>query len=280
MGELYLRKVVLEIFPANGASKKIEDLRIKFKCEKTNEGKPHKSKIEIFNLSEQTRSMLEAKNTRVRVAIGYLGLKPGGLAGSGIGSTSSVETVLIGTITKVAHKTETADRITTVEVADGGNKYRNARLDKGYPPNVKLKDVIADLTEELGLPKGAQDGIPDKNYANGLSLSGPIRDHLNKLCQANGLEWSIQDETLQIIPTGKATSDSILEISPDSGLVGSPAKTDKGVEFETLLQPTIRPGRRVKIKSRDVNGIFKVRRVDHEGDSHQGTFLSKCQATK
>lgn len=280
MGELYLRKVVLDIIPTSGTGKRIEDLRIKFKVEKTNESSPNDATIEIYNLSEATRSLLEGKKTKVRLSIGYLGLNAGGIAGTGVGGSSSVETVFIGDVTKTTQKIESPDIITTVECADGDNRYRNARLEKGYPPNTNLTAVFDDLGNALGLGKGPQEGIPNKKFANGLTLSGLSRDHLSTLCKSNRLEWSIQDENLQIIPEGQGTTESVILLSSDSGLIGSPNKTDKGMEFVSLIQPKLRPGRRVQVDSRILKGIFKLRKVTHEGDSHQGDFLSKCESTK
>lgn len=301
MGELYLRKVIVEIYPASGQGKRIENLRVKFKCEKNNESHPNTAEIEIYNLAEETRSMLEAKNTRVALSIGYLGLDSQN-QGSKPGPKSNVEIVFIGDVSKAAHKKPThkddhgkgekgpiseklgkgregQDIITKIHVADGENKFRNARLDKGYPPNTKLKQVFTDVINTLELGKGAQIGIPDMNIANGLTLSGLARDHLNILTEAHKLEWSIQDETIQVIPQNKGTTESIVLLSPESGLVGIPEKTDKGVEFKSLIQPKLRPGRLVKIESRFVKGTFKIRKVNHNGDSNKGTFLSIGEAT-
>lgn len=277
--ELYLRKVELKVIPSSGSGITIDELRIKFKCEKTNESHPNKGEVEIYNLSDQTRAILEAKNTRVELSIGYLGLSPGGVAGTGFGSSSTVETVFIGNVSKVVHKRESADIITQIEVKDGGNKHRNARLDKGYPPGIKPKQVFQELADSLGLPISAMEGIPDEAYANGLTLSGLVRDHLSTLTSKFKLEWSIQDETLQVIPQDKTTNEGLIVLDPDSGLVGFPAKTAKGVEFVSLIQPRLRPGRKVEINSRIVKGVFKIRKVTHEGDAHQGDFLSKCEAT-
>lgn len=297
MGELYLRKVIVDIIPSIGSGLQIKDLRIQFKVEKTNESTPNTAEIRIYNLSESTRALFEAEKSKVRLSIGYLGLNPDGKRGFGLDKSSNVQTVVIGDITRAAHKkkkvtkavgqndhitrskVEGVDLVTTVEVADGDNRYRNSRLDKGYPPNVRLKDVFTDLATSMGLGTGVTIGVPEKNYANGLSLSGLSRDHLNVLTRSNNLEWSIQDETLQIIPQGVGTSDAPILISPETGLVGSPTKTTNGVEFDSLIQPALRPGRRVQIESRLVKGIFKLRKVTHEGDSQRGDFLSKCEAT-
>jgi len=265
VARLYLRKVLLDIIPAAGATRRIEDLRVKFKCEKNNESHPNSCELQIFNLSDKSRTLLEAKNTRVNLQVGY---------------EKTVETVFLGDVTKVVHERKEADVITKVTLADGDNHFRNARLDKGYPPGIKTKDIFSDLANALGLPLGPQQGIPDSSYANGLTLSGLVRDHLNNLCKKNNLEWSIQDETLQIIPEGESIIETEIFLSPDTGLVGFPAKTAKGVEFTSLIQPKLRPGRKVKIDSRTLKGTFKIRKMVHEGDSHQEDFLSKGEATR
>lgn len=277
MSDLYLRKVSLEIFPESGAGKTITELRIKFNCEKTNESNPNNGNIEIYNLSEQTRSLLEAAKTRVALQIGYYGIP--NEDGSFNSSKSNAETIFVGDVVKTLHKVEGSDLITTIEVADGGNRFRNARLDKGYPAGIRTDTVFDDIEAAMGLAKGARSGIPTTKYANGLTLSGLARDHLNNLTKKNNLEWSIQDETLQIIPQGQGTDETIVLLTSDSGLIGSPNKTAKGVEFSSLVQPTLKPGRRVQIQSRTLNGVFKIRKVTHDGDSHSGDFLSKCEAT-
>ena len=261
---LYLRKVRLTIASLVGSPTLIEKLRINFDVTKTNESNPNRSKIEVYNLSEQTRSLFEDKKTRLVLEAGYV---------------NTVATIFQGNITKAYHKRDGTDIITTAELGDGDNRYRNARMDKGFPPGISADQVIKDISDELGLPISSKKGVPNFKYANGLALSSVVRNHLDMLAAKFNFEWSIQDETLQIIPRGEGTDDGIILISSSSGLVGSPSKVDKGVEFETLLMPTLRPGRRVQLESKFVNGIFKLRTVAHVGDSHTGTFRSKNEAT-
>ena len=43
-------------------------------------------------------------------------------------------------------------------------------------------------------------------------------------------------------------------ISEASGMIGSPAPTEKGVKFKTLLDPSIVQNQRVRIQSEAING--------------------------
>lgn len=262
---LYLRKVYLSIVSAQGGVKRLSDMRVSFEIEKTNESNPNAAKIDVYNLGEATRALLEAKNTRVVLEAGY---------------RDTVAAIFMGNVTKAVHEKTGPNLVTKIEAGDGDNKFRNAWIERGFPAGAKTRDAFQQLANSMGLPlSSSTDVIPNTQYANGLTLSGLVRDQLDDMCRKNNLEWSIQDETLQITPAGKTTLDAVVVISPETGLVGSPSKTKKGVEFVSLLQPRLRPGRRVQIKSKFVNGIFKLRKVIHTGDSFEKEFHSKCEAT-
>jgi hypothetical protein len=261
---LYLRSVKLTIIPLAGAPKVITDLRIAFNCVKTNESKPNNAKVKVWNLSDNTRSGLESKGARVALEAGYI---------------HNVATLFRGDVVKVVHKSQPPDIITEIEVKDGGNRFRNSRIDKGYPPGVKTQQVVQDLADKMELPTSSLIGVPNVEYANGLTLSGYVRDQLDMLAKKNNFEWSIQDETLQIIPKLSWSLDDFVKLTPQTGLIGSPSKTDKGVKFDSLLQPRLRPGRRVQVEGKFLKGIYKIRKVTHQGDSLDGDYLSKCEGT-
>lgn len=299
MSELYLRSVVVNVYPASGSGRKIEGLRIGFRVIKTSESHPNTAELDIYNLSESSRAMFQATDSRVEILVGYKGIPKAGILGPvGDGSfQGNIESLFIGNVAKSVPKTEGGgnskkpkqrytqsvvegvDKIMKVQLADGENRYRNARHTKGYPPNTSLNQVLDELTASLALARGSRTGVPEKKYANGLTLTGLARDSMNVLTKGNGLQWSIQDETLQILPKNGMTTDSIIVLTPKTGLIGSPQKTDKGLEFVSLLQPQLKPGRRVQIESQFVSGIFIVKKVTHEGDSHRGNFLSRCEAS-
>ena len=67
-------------------------------------------------------------------------------------------------------------------------------------------------------------------------------------------------------------------ITPETGLIGVPTITDNGVRAKALLNPEIRPGRRVQIESETLEmnaegGIYRVSSATYAGDNHQGDFV-------
>lgn len=280
MAELYERKVVVEIQPEVGPIKIIDGLKISFDVGKSSKSSPNRGSIKIFNLSEKTRALVESKSTRVSLKIGYLGLNPQGIFNSGFLSSKTTSLVFVGNIAKFSHSKDGPEIITDIELGDGLNRYKNAPIEKSYGEGARLNIAINDLITALGLKKGSILSIPQKTYGNGLVLSGLAKTQLDKLCDANDLEWSIQDESVQIVPRYTSTNESVILLNSKTGLVGSPQKTKDGILFKSLIQPALRPGRKVKIESMFLNATYTLRTVQHSGDSHEGPFHSTCEAKK
>ena len=264
MADLYLRNVRVRIVSQIGIGKTLTGLRVIFDIDKTNEANPNRADVGIYNVNENTKGILEAKNTKVFLDAGY---------------GDDLQTIFVGNVTKVTHDNRSPDILTKLELGDGDNAFRNGRIEEGFPPGTSTSHLFDKLIEASGLGRGAVKGIPDVNYANGIVLSGSVRHNLNELCKKSDLEWSIQDEAIQVLPKKQFNLDSIALLTPETGLIGSPSKTKKGIEFTSLLQAKLRPGGKVKIESRDYNGIFKLRKVNHKGDTHENDFQSVCEAT-
>lgn len=276
--KLYLRKVKLSVSNASGL-KDFTGLRIKFDIEKTNEGKPNKAKISIYNLNDDSRRMLEDFKSRIILSAGYEQTYGVIFSGNIIKSKIVKKKSLVKT--PVQHKFEAVDIVTEIEAGDGDNKYRNARLHRAFPVGTKLREVINELANAFGLPANIdfESIAKDYQFKYGFSIDSLCRFALDELCKTHGLEWSIQNEILQIISKDKTTKSGAIILNPHTGLIGSPTRMTNGVEFDSLLQPALQPGCLVKIESKFINGSFKVRKVTHSGDSHEGEFLSKCEAT-
>lgn len=301
--EQYLRKVIVNVIPQtgsgisiNGSTSNSQDIRINFKCSKTNDSDPNEATIEMYNLSQTTRNLLAARNTVINLTIGYLGLTNAGKANTLLAGNPGIGTVFIGNVVKtknekkkkkddlgISTKLENTDLITTVKIGDGDNQYRNAYLDKGYPANTQLQTVLTDLANSLGLNMGPMIDIPRQVYSQGFAVTGLTRDQLDQICSNYELEWSIQNQAVQIIPKTVTDSSSAIVVNPKSGLIGPPNPTSYGVEFTTLCDHRMIPGRRVVVTSRFLNGgipqEYKIRKVIHKGSNWDSNYFSEVQAT-
>lgn len=276
---LFDRIAELTVGPKGKAGKKITDLRISFKVKKTMESSPNVATIEIYNLSEETRALVEKSGSYCIFKAGY-------------GDT--LRDMFSGDVAKVTTKKSGPDFITSLECGDGEQAFQTSFLDMSLAPGSGVMQVVDAAVGALGLAKGSILGVSDDKYAQGISLSGAARDHLDMVTAKQGLEWSIQDGKVQIIPIGKGLPRPAVHISPDTGLVGSPFKTkilnsamasmagtknpEDGVTFTSLLNTDITPGRLVLVESAVVNAIVVARTVSHSGDTHGNSWNTEVEA--
>lgn len=301
----FLRKVIVDIVPTTGTGVSINgsganqaDLRVNFKCVKTNEGTPNSAVIDLYNLSEATRNLMAARNTVIKLTVGYLGLTEQGQPNQLISGNPGLGIVFIGNAVKVKHvkkktglqntspiktKLENTDLVTTVDVGDGDNQYRNAYLDKGYPANTQLQTVLNDLAASMGLNLGPIVDIPSYAYQQGFAVTGLSRDQLDQITNNFDLEWSIQNQSVQIISKTGTAKVSTIVVNSQTGLIRVPNPTNFGVEFTTLCDHRLLPGRPVEITSKYLSGgtpqSYKIRKVTHRGSNWDGDFVSEVQAT-
>ena len=159
-----------------------------------------------------------------------------------------------------------------------------------YAKDVSRKKAIDDVAADMGLVVTYADDCEFTTFANGFSFVGAGRECLDKVCEGTGLEWSIQNNTLQIIKQGGNTNVQAIKLTPESGLVGfvekllkGPKKTAKqttkkkkkviqpkrekkaGWRVKCLLQPVLNPGDLVYIDSQEIKGWFKIESLKHNG---------------
>lgn len=283
MAELFARRVRLVVAQAAGPGDfktfssrvlEIEDLRVRFTVTKTSEKEPNTAEIIVSNLASATRAGFE-KAGKVLLLAGY---------------AETLAVVFAGDISVVKHHHTGADWETTIQCGDGERAIKHSRISESFPPGVTIPDVLATVAKRKGVdlgqsPKQTAGVSPGEQFTQGLALYGKASKELDKVLRARGYEWSIQDGKLQVLRPGAATTETAVELTPESGLVGSPemgTPEKKGgrplLTARSLLQPEIRPGRRVRVKSSHVDGVFVARKVVHTGDTAGGDWNTEIEA--
>lgn len=263
---LYGRVWSVTIGPPGQAGKKWTDLDIEFSVEKTGSSTPNKIELTLYNLSATSRGFVEKRKQAVIIEAGYDG-------NSGV--IASGETDII------THVHEGADWQTKITAADGLTAYQ-APVHAAMGPGTTEIEVLRKLAHRLGLKLGSITGLSDRPFSHGRMLSGPARFELDAICRTRNLRWAIHDGALVVWPVGGATkpqTEAVL-LSPSSGLIGSPEKTEKGWKLLSLLRHDLTPGDPIKVKSSDVDGIFAAEKVCHKGQSNGNDWYTEIQAVK
>ncbi|HSH51861.1 MAG TPA: hypothetical protein VK982_09095 [Bacteroidales bacterium] len=239
-------------------------LRIAFDAQKSISGQLNKGSVQIYNLSEQKRLAIvkdpeDAKRIPIELRIGY---------------QDRLELMFKGNIQECKNERQGADIVTKIDVLDGGFDYLNS------VSSVTVKGgelaIEAALADMKNTAKGAVTDRPTLtrpkvlvgNTARIISdMIGPDED------------WYIEDEKLYIIKKNEVIGSYISLVSAKTGLISTPTRKMKDVTFKTLLNPSIKPGRRIKLESVTapyLNGVYKIHTINYTGDNYGDDWSQTC----
>ena len=298
---LFDRVVSILVGQEGKKGREITDLRIAFSIQKGSTQSPNKCSARVWNANAETRALIEAIGAVLILKAGYK---------EDVGAV----TIFSGDVIRATTVREGPDWITEIELQDGLVEFRDAKCTVSFGPGVTTEQVIKDLSKRFGLPvRPLPTDVASKQYKAGFAFVGRVRDGLTKACDHMALEWSIQNREIQIIKKGGVLKQRAFLLSPDTGMIGSPAQESKtmtekaaaklgftatspGVrtefelnregEFEKvlmvlgykvtmLLQPLMEPGGYVQLKSKGINGeFFRVEELTHSGDTHGNEWVT------
>lgn len=247
------------------------ELRVAFQVSRGISGSPNTFDIRIWNLNRDHRNSIGREYESVQLEVGYVPPEGGG----------NVGVIAKGRIRDYQHDREGPDIITTVSCGDGDLAYRRATISKTIPKNTPLPEVVDELYKEMekqGISKGEMK-FPEKTqtHKRPYSMCGSCTREMDTLGRSNGFYWSIQNETLEVIPSDGYLPGSIY-ISADTGMVGTPTITDNGVKVNALINPDARPNRLMVVDSEVLemnaqDNTYRISQVDFDGDNQEGDFV-------
>lgn len=262
MALLYLRKATLTI-----GSRKFEGIRLNFTVEKTSTSSSNKAVVTAYNLNNDSKAFIEKKEGLMRLEAGY---------------ADNLSILFLGDVAKVMTKRSGADILTIIESGDGEARLANAHVEIGLKGGATDQQIVDQIINALAVEKGIIKGIQRQEYLNGFSFSGKANEVLDNITKKQGLEWSIQNGALQIMPKADNTGETAVLLSSQTGLLDVPNKTEDGFIAKSLLNPLLMPGRQVKIKSELLTGIsvFKIEKARHVGDTQEGEWMSEVEGAE
>jgi len=272
---LYNRLVELQIGKAGQEGRIFRDLRIEFDVDKSRESNANSGTVSIYNLNPQSRNLINDEGQKYQLKVGY----------AGFDNSPILEILSSGDILEVEINRRGADIVTKFKIGEGTKALSEKTLDKSYEEGTSIKSIVNDMADQLEVAKGAIKGLKDLVFNSGYSATGKIKDRLDELTGKQDLEWSIQNGELQILPKGSSTDEEAILLTKDTGLLKAyKAKSEKSgakelkdvIRFETLLNPSIKIGRKIKVVSEiaEIDEFVTVRRIKYMGDNKDGVF--KC----
>lgn len=227
----------------------------------------NKATLKLYNISDAELGVLEQDNVGIILEAGYT-------------NTSSL--IFQGSVIRRGVKTtwNGTDRVTEIKAAEGQAQISTTRVRLSLAPGSTSRQVLNLIADQMFLAPGNVNTIPSITYNGGYSFVGPARAVLDEIARDLGGSWVVQDGALYILSDDLLVDDTAILLSPESGLIGEASKVKEGVEAESLLQARLVPGKLVQIDDREVQGLYKIREVQHAGSYRGGSWTSKVKAKK
>ncbi|WP_313579971.1 hypothetical protein [Lacrimispora sp.] len=260
---------------------------IAFSVEKSAAESANTAKIQVWNLSPSSLSVLDTKDCVIELKAGY---------------GNNMALILVGNVVSAVTQLDGADRLTEIEVVDGRVAIRDTYLSLSYDGQVNAKVVFDNVIAEMGVSVVYSEGSSTAfvEFPNGFSFIGSAGNALTKLCNACGLVWSMQNQVLQVRQPNEPISARGYLLSSDTGLLEVPkritlaaesaegsatetsGKKDEknvkiGYEVRFFMNAAIGVNDYVQLESSVTRGYFRVDKLTIDGDNLEGEWTCTAQ---
>lgn len=274
----------------------VSALDLEFKVLATLKPEPNKCTLTLWNVNADHRAQLLKRN-RPNPASNKLVGVPVQLEA---GYTNNTSVIFSGDLREVSSQRDGVDWKTVLSGDDGGRAYREARFPSGglsFRKGASIGNILKQCCDAMGIGIGNAADFETTAQISGFgsTLPGPmvfdgaVAKGVDRLLASVGLTWSVQRGSLQLRKKGAALDMAAINLSPSTGLLGSPdACMDSSVSLGNPQQlaaaaklatkkpkpfnPSV-----IKIKSMMIPGMIPGRKIVLDSANFSGGFyLTEC----
>lgn len=286
-------RVAQVITDANGVGIEIEDLRISFRVTKTIGRQPNTATIKIYNLAPDTEALVKGEFDDVLLNAGYEG---------------ATALLFRGNIRYAEGFDDGPERVLQLDCGDGDKDFQEVMINTSMPAGSTTDDLVNYVVSKFSTVTKGTVSIASKKRSRGRVISMMASRLLDHVAAENDAHWSFQDGVLHIIPATATLPNEAIVITAETSLLGTPARTDKGIKVRCQLDPRILPNGKIQLDNNDFkdrvakqrlklpgakphtgatakrthrlarispDGLYKCIRVDHEGDNRSDKWESE-----
>lgn len=227
--------------------------------------------IAFYNLSQETAQKAIKRHDPIVFRAGY---------------EDTIDTIFSGRIINVLRERQGPTTITRL-ICRAGFQTEDKTVSKSFGKDATLAPIIRECVSAMGYAIEINDAdFADVSpYPRGYTLFGDPREYLNKLAEAQRFDWVVEGDTVVIVGFNKFRKGETFIVSQFTGMVGIPEITEVGCDVKVRLNPKVKIGGQIDIKSElatfnfsnlyytDIpesagKGIYNIFRVTFTGDSH------------
>jgi len=206
------------------------DFDIKMSRSKT----PNQGVVAIYNLSKASRQRIERDAKSIKLYAGYDG---------------DFKMIFTGDVVFVSSSKQTVDWKTEIKAGDGWRSFSQSITSRNYAAGTPIRTIVEQTARDMGIALKESANILKGYIAGSITLDGRSKDAMDDVVLPAGGQWSIQDNEIQVTPITKPVDGEAIVLAADSGLLETPAVTEKGVNVRCQLHMDIRPGKVIKLEA-------------------------------
>lgn len=294
---LYGRRYRVLVSNAQGVALDVSDLRCTFSVTKTMQMQPNISELTIYNLNAETENRLIKEGNRIAIEAGYEGEQYG--------------LIFDGDVIQPIRDKEDGVTFKLTLISMDGDRFFN----QGFTNTTLLKgqtarSIVDGITNKATNPAklgSISTNLNDAQLTRGKVVFGLTRDYLRQIAQSQNAMFYIEDNKVNLIKMEDVPQGEIIELSPLSGLIGTPAQTEMGVSVKCLLNPQVAVNKLIHIdnslvremqrapvmanigagavkpttqvvRNLDSDGIYRVIKVIYKGDTRGDDWGCEIEA--
>lgn len=148
------------------------------------------------------------------------------------------------------------------------------------PAQARLSALSQKVASDLGLTLEFE--AQDKNIGS-YQHTGAALAQVEKLAAAGGVAAYIDDDRLVVKDMGRPLSGRVRVLTKDTGMVGVPKTTEKGITVQFLIDPETTVGGALRIESQinpAVTGEYVINQLKFEVATHETPFFYTALAAR
>ena len=254
----------------NQQSLTVTDLRVKFDIRKKRKADENVGKISIYNLSPNSRFIMQAPatdagdgQTQISLFTGY---------------QDTEISLLFKGVGNIVSEYNEPDWVTSIEATDGVDKLGAVVFEKRYIAGTPVVQIVTDIISASGMPVGSLGAVTGV-LRKSRTFSGPVDKILGDLQSTYEFTFDVQNEVASTKTNVGVDPSQIVRLGISNGLIGYPKKKGKIVQVECLLNPAIRTNGSVLLTTQvqGLTALYTVKKVDVRGDTWGGAWTMSLE---
>ncbi len=281
MSNLFGRKYKVIVSTKGTSGIDITGLRAVFTIEKSMSAEPNRSTIQIYNLSPETQNFILSEAKRILIEAGYDNSEQYGL-------------IFDGDIVKAIRRAaQSIDKVTEVIAQDGDMFLNSGFISVSYSAGQTTQSVLSQMQgiadDDMTLGSVSND-LKGTKLARGKAMFGQPKDYASMLAKSEGALFYVNDRKINLVKPGDLPYGQIVDLSPSSGLIGTPEQNDSTVSGKCLLNPLLNVNKLIHISNEYVqetneigkaslsSGVYKIIKLKHTGDTLGNDWYTEFDA--